>query len=155
MNANLFECYEEQTDRRQFTKTLEALEAYVKTNLKCAEDLAPLFADKMAEPHLELPAEFASDHSPVERIIRDEKLCEFSKSKGAFKSNMATTQAVILGQCGESMTDKLKSLTDFKANTKDNNCLWLLQHIRSITLQFYEKRNGFISIMNSHRSFLL
>ena len=88
-------------------------------------------------------------------MIWDEELREFVKRKGAFKSNMATTQAVILGQCSESMMDKLKSLTDFKAKTKDNNCLWLLQHIRSTTLQFDEKRNGFISIMNAHRSFLL
>jgi hypothetical protein len=30
MNGNVFECYDEQTDRRQFAKTVEALEGYVK-----------------------------------------------------------------------------------------------------------------------------
>ena len=44
MNANVFECYEEQSDRRQYSKTLEALESYVKKSLKYSEDLASLFA---------------------------------------------------------------------------------------------------------------
>jgi hypothetical protein len=43
MNGNVFECYEEQSDRRQYTKTVEALEGYVKKTLKYSEDLAPLF----------------------------------------------------------------------------------------------------------------
>ena len=154
MNANVFECFEEQTDRRQFAKTREALEAYAKKTLKFAEDLAPLFADEMEEPQLELPLELDATASAVERAIWDQELREFVKRKGAFRGNLATIQAVILGQCSETMKDKLKCLGDFKAETKQNNCLWLLQQIRSITLQFDEKKNGFISIMNAQRSFL-
>jgi hypothetical protein len=33
MNNNVFECYDEQSDRRQYAKTLEALEGYAKKNL--------------------------------------------------------------------------------------------------------------------------
>jgi hypothetical protein len=36
----------------QFKNTREALQAYVKTKLKQAEDLAPLFALTMLEPEL-------------------------------------------------------------------------------------------------------
>ena len=61
---------------------------------------------------------------------------------------------MILGQCSESMKYKLKSLDAFKAETEKNNCLWLLQQIRAITLQFDEKKNGFISIMNAQHGFL-
>jgi hypothetical protein len=55
MNGNVFECYDEQSDRRQYAKTVEALMGYVKKNLKCAEDLKPLFATEMATPTLEKP----------------------------------------------------------------------------------------------------
>jgi hypothetical protein len=55
MNGNVFECYEEQTDRRQYAKTLEALEAHAKKSLKFAEDLAPLFAETMTEPAIAMP----------------------------------------------------------------------------------------------------
>lgn len=54
MNGNVFECYEEQSDRRQYAKTLEALEAYVKKSLKYSEDLAVLFAETMAAPTIEM-----------------------------------------------------------------------------------------------------
>ncbi|KAI2490508.1 hypothetical protein MHU86_24062 [Fragilaria crotonensis] len=55
MNGNVFECYDEQTDRRQYAKTVEALEGYAKKNLKYAEDLATLFATEMKLPTLEKP----------------------------------------------------------------------------------------------------
>ena len=44
MNGNVFECHDEQTDRRQFAKTLDALQGYAKKNLKFYEDLKPLCA---------------------------------------------------------------------------------------------------------------
>jgi hypothetical protein len=136
MNANVFECFEEQTDRPQFAKTREALEAYVKKNLKFAEDVSSFFSDNMEEPQLEIPTELDAGASAVEKTIWDKELREFVKRKGAFKGNLATIQAVILGQCSEAMKDKLRSLDDFKAETRRNNCLLLLQQIRAITLLF-------------------
>ena len=52
MNGHVFQCSKEQSDRVQFKNTKETLQAYVKTNLKHAEDLAPLFALTMLEPKL-------------------------------------------------------------------------------------------------------
>ena len=46
MHGNVFECYDEQADRRQFSKTVEALESHVKKTLKYSEDLTPLFASE-------------------------------------------------------------------------------------------------------------
>ena len=54
MNGNVFKCYNQQTDLRQYMKEIEALEGYVKKNLKYAKDLlAPLFAPKMKMQTLE------------------------------------------------------------------------------------------------------
>ncbi|KAI2505104.1 hypothetical protein MHU86_9292 [Fragilaria crotonensis] len=150
MNANVFECFEEQTDRRQFTKTLEAPEAYIKKILKFAEDMTALFADEMEEPRLELPTELDPGASTVENAIWDEELREFVKRKGAFKGNLATIQVVVLGQCSESMKKSSGHWKPSNWRQKEQ----LLQQIRSITLQFDEKKNGFISIMNAQRSFL-
>ena len=55
MNGHVFECYEEQTDRRQFARTSEELHGYVKKKLKFYEDIAPLFASDMAEPVVRRP----------------------------------------------------------------------------------------------------
>ncbi len=55
MNGNVFECYDEQTDRRRFlSKAVEALEGYAKKSLKYAEDLASsLFGTETRLPALE------------------------------------------------------------------------------------------------------
>ncbi len=39
MNGKVFECYHEQTDRRQYTKTVKALKEYAQKNLKYAQTL--------------------------------------------------------------------------------------------------------------------
>jgi hypothetical protein len=41
MNGHVFECYEEQGDRRQYSKTLEALNGDVKKSCKFLQDMAP------------------------------------------------------------------------------------------------------------------
>ena len=56
MNGNVFQCFEEQADRRQFVKTWEALGAYVSKTLTNTENLHSLFDDEdMAEPVLQKP----------------------------------------------------------------------------------------------------
>ena len=55
MNAHVFECYEEQSDYRQFSKTREALEGDVKKNLKVTEEMATLLTKEMEEPSLKNP----------------------------------------------------------------------------------------------------
>jgi polyhydroxyalkanoate synthesis regulator protein len=97
MNANVFQCYEEQTDRRQFSKTIEALEAYTKKNLKFAEDLAPLFAEEMEQPELELPTELPAEHTPVEQAIWDQELREFVKRRVFSKETWPLYTRLYLG----------------------------------------------------------
>ena len=59
MDGIVFERYEELHDRRQCAKTMEALEAYINKNLKYSEDLAPLFANPMANPEIQEPDNIA------------------------------------------------------------------------------------------------
>lgn len=67
---NVFECLEDQTERRQFTKTQEALKACVKKNLKLAEDMAPLFANEKEVPKLKIPTDLeAAGASVIKKAI--------------------------------------------------------------------------------------
>ena len=50
MNGNVFECHEEQDDHLQYSKTVECLDAYTKTNLTFPIDLALLFATPIGMP---------------------------------------------------------------------------------------------------------
>ena len=103
---------------------------------------------------LEKPAPLEVGYDKFDKAIWDQDIKEFSRRRGVFWNNLAAVQAIILGQCSEAMKDKLKSYPNFKDQTKKINCCWLLQQIRRITLQFDEKKNAYISIMNAQRSFL-
>jgi Zinc knuckle len=154
MNANVFECYEEQSDRRQYSKTLEALESHVKKSLKYSEDLAPLFAETMATPTIAKPGEPDASATKTEEMIHVEEVKEYVKRTRTLKSNMATVYAVVWGQCSEAMKAKVKSLTGYKEKAEANDCYWLLKQVKAVTLQFDEKRNVFISLLDARTSFL-
>ena len=73
MAGKVFQCYEEQTDRMQYTKTMEALETHMKKTMTYPEDLAPLFALTMAEPTLAAPAEPGDDATRTQEVHYAEK----------------------------------------------------------------------------------
>lgn len=154
MNGNVFERYEEQRDRRQYAKTMEALEAYVKKNLKYSEDLAPLFAETMANPKIEMPEDIDDDAGTTMKMIFAEEVKEYVKRNRTIKSNLATIHAVIWGQCSEDMKSKVKTHDGYKDRVAENDCAWLLRQIKSVTLQFDESRNGFLSLLDAQESFL-
>ena len=56
MNGNTFGCYHEQTDKRQYTKTVEALDQYATKTYKYPEDFASLFLAEPSAPTIDKPA---------------------------------------------------------------------------------------------------
>ena len=68
MNGHVFQTSEEQPNRTQYKKTVEALEGYTKTKLTFAEDLAPLFAFTMAEPSIAMPTDVAPQATETEKM---------------------------------------------------------------------------------------
>ena len=154
MNGNVFECYEEQGDRRQYAKTLEALDGYVKKSCKFPQDMASLFAADMKEPTLAKPANLAQDADETDKAIWAEELKEFVKRRRELQNNLATVYAVVWGQCSEVMRAKIKSHASYTERTESNDCFWLLKQIKSVTLQFDETKYGFISIMDARANFL-
>jgi hypothetical protein len=153
MNGNVFECFDEQKDRKQFNKTREALGEYAKKHLKFAEDLAPLFAETIAAPTAMEPQELTPNATQLQTLIWNEEVKVYVKRSREMRSNLAALYAVAWGQCSEAMKSKLKS-TEGHATARDaNDCEWLLRSIRSITLQFDSTRNIFLSLVTARASF--
>jgi Zinc knuckle len=156
MSGNVFECYEEQTDRRQFAKTIECLDAYSRKTLTYSADLKPLFATKMTTPIIERPVP-----PPVEKGLEEfntmffaEEVREFSRRKRALVGNLATIFAVAWGQCSEEMKLQLKTHDGYDASALSNDCVWLFMNIRSVTQQFQDSKDGFLSLLDAQHSFL-
>ncbi|KAI2499682.1 Reverse transcriptase (RNA-dependent DNA polymerase) [Fragilaria crotonensis] len=154
MNGHVFECAFEQGDKRQYVKTVEALEGYGKKNLKYSEDFASLFAFEPSEPTIEKPVDLPPDHSTTDEMIWKEEIKAYVNRMGILRSNLAALFAVALGQCSDAMKAKLKLLKEYEARYKKNDCMWLLKNILSITLQFDQRRNGYLAIMDAHQNFL-
>jgi Zinc knuckle len=154
MNGNVFECFDEHSDRRQFAKTVEALQGYCKKNLRFSEDLAGLFADPMVEPRILPPDDPGDNATKLQEALWTEQVKTYSKRIDTLRSNLAATHAVIWGQCSEAMKSKIKSITGYKGKADADDCFWLLQQIKAVTLLFDEKRNPFISAMDALKGFL-
>ena len=170
MGGNVFECYEEQTDRCQYTKTVEALQGHVKKTMKHPEDLASLFATECRMPVLVRPPKpvaappapagdgdtAAADTEDIEAEIEiwKEDLRALSKRKSVLRGNLSAIHAVIWGQCSEAMKAKLKSLDDYAISAEQNNCEWFLRTINAITMQFDAKHKGYMAMLDATANFL-
>ena len=154
MNGHVFQCYEEQTDRLQYQTTLEALQSHVKKSLKYPEDLAPLFALTMAEPVADMPQEPGANPSQTEDMIYTEQVKQYVKRASLLTSNKAATHTVIWGQCCEAMKARIKTLDNYQARSEANDCFWLLQKIRAVTMELDEKKHGIMSLLDARCEFL-
>jgi hypothetical protein len=77
MNGHMFQCYEEQEgDRRQYAKTVEALGNHAKKTLKYAEDLAPLFAEDIPAPTIAMPEDPGEDQGRLTEALWTEAVKE-------------------------------------------------------------------------------
>ncbi len=112
MCGNVFECFDEQSTRRQYRKTVEALEGYIKKNLRYSKDMAPLFAETMKTPTVVMLNNLVETPTTVEEMIRTEEVKEYVKRTRALKSNFGSLHTVIWGQCSDAMKARIKSLED-------------------------------------------
>jgi hypothetical protein len=76
MNGHVFECFDEQGDRRQYAKTVEALQAYMQNTMRYSEDLKPLFAPAMLLPMVELPVDPGEKPTKLQEGIWNGELSE-------------------------------------------------------------------------------
>jgi hypothetical protein len=129
MNGHVFECYDGQSDRRQYAKTVEALESHVKRTMKNPEDLASLFVTQSSLPVLTKPpkpvAESGKADDPPDEgnlEVWKQDLRQLSKRKQVLRGNMAAIHAVAWGQCSEAMKAKLRSLASYELKTREDDC---------------------------------
>ncbi|KAI2502266.1 hypothetical protein MHU86_12155 [Fragilaria crotonensis] len=94
------------------------------------------------------------DADETDLAIWNEDIRDYAKRKRVLRGNLAALQAVIWGQCSEAMKAKVKSLDGYAASAKEDDCEWLLNNIKAITMQFDAKHNGYISMLDATAAFL-
>ncbi|KAL7577099.1 hypothetical protein ACA910_019703 [Epithemia clementina (nom. ined.)] len=108
MNGHVFQCFNETSDKKQFSKTVEALGEYVAKNMKFPGDLSPLLKDLKA-PTLAMPADIsdADAKNRLKKTIWDKQVAPYFSRLDYLETNLKATYAVIWGQCSDSMKAKL------------------------------------------------
>ena len=151
MNGNVFQCFNENENKNQFNKTVEALGEYIAKNMKYAGDMMPL-TKELVLPVIEEPDDLASSETSKLRITLWERKVEgYSVRLDHLESNLKAAYAVIWGQCSEAMKAKIRSLPDFSTHDKNSDCVWILKEIKGIMLRFEGQRYIFLSLYDAHQ----
>ena len=135
-------------------KTVEALDSYARKTLLYSADLAPLFVTNMAEPTVERPENIGEGADMVAKMIFAEEVKQFVKQNSTLKSNLSTIFSVAWGQCSDDMKARVKNHKGYDEKVLANDCVWLLKQIRSVTLQFHDNKDSFMSLLDAQFGFL-
>jgi hypothetical protein len=140
MNGHVFQCFNECDDKKQFSKTVEAVGEYIAKKLKYPGDIDSLTKD-LVLPTIPEPKELDPEETNLlVKAIWNKKVMSY------LESNLKTAYAVIWGQCSEAIKARLTSLDDFKTKSHDSDCIWILKETRGITYGFEGQRYIFFPL---------
>ena len=148
MNGHVFQVFHECNDKRQFTRTMEALEEHFSKTFKHAGDMVTLTKD-LKNPIVEEPPDLAEEEtSRLKMAIFEKTVAAYVTRCEILKSNLQATYAVIWGQCSEAMKAKLQGLEKYETARNECDCAWLLTQIKAI-------RHKFASLNDAYTNFYL
>jgi len=136
MKGHVFQCFNECEDKKQFSKTVEALGEYIAKKLKYPGNMASLTKD-FVRPKIPKPTKLeVFETNRLVIAIWKKKVSAYCTRTDYIDSNLKTNYAVIWGQCSEAMKAKLTSLDDFETKSHESDCVWTLKEIKGITYCF-------------------
>ena len=153
MHGHVFQTFAESGNRRQFTKTVEALERYINKKLKFPKDMKSL-TNKLKQPIVTEPAAItendAKDRSKI--LIWKEDMKVYHKRKQCLEDNLMDVFAVIWGQCSVSVQAKVKLSKEYDEKKDDVDCAWLLNEVKNVINKLEGKRHKFSAIVEARDS---
>ena len=95
MNRHVFECFDEQGDKQQYAKSLEALNCHTKKTRKFSEDFASLFAVEASDPIIEKPSDLGANPSTTDEMISWRELIKaYVNRLQVLRGNLAAIYAI-------------------------------------------------------------
>jgi len=153
MNGHIFQCFNECNDKKQFSKTVEAVGEYIAKKLKYPGDMDSLTKD-LTLPTIPEPEELDPEETNLLiKAIWNKKVTSYCTCTNYLESNLKTAYAVIRGQCSKAMKAKLTSLDDFKTKSHDSDCIWILKENKGITYGFKGQQYIFLSLDNARTNY--
>ena len=151
MNGHVFQCFNEGSDKNEFTKTVEALHEYIAKKLTYPGDLWSLTTE-LTEPKVPEPARVSEKDLEDDHFLKavwTKEVSSYVTRCEQLKQNMRAVSAVVLGQCSDAMKAKLKAHTEFKEQYTKADCVWLLITIRATKLKFEGHQYIFLGLQDA------
>ena len=128
---------------------MEVLGQYINVKMTYARDLMGLYK-RLEDPVLEKPKPDGLDlNDPVYKIEWTETVKEYMDRKRKLEDNLCAIYSVVWGQCSESMKARLRTMEDFDLKDKECDSGWLLRAIRSITLEFDDRKQFWLAVTDA------
>jgi hypothetical protein len=149
MNGHVYQTFNESDDKRQFGKTTEALGRWINMNTKNSGDLMALYTD-LRDPTTAITRpenlDAADADDPIEQLLWKETVKDYITRRRSLVDNLRAVYSVIWGQCSPTMKAKLMSLTNYEAQSRACDCVWLLQQIKAVMYKFEGQRDIFLAM---------
>ena len=153
MNGHIFGCTEDRSDRRQYLKTVAALQQFT-SKFPNSADFQCLFKSTPTTPVIPEPALPPTEgRTEVQDLIFKEEIKQYVAGCSALRSNCVAIWKVIISQCTDIMKSKLDSIPAFETHEVARDCSWLLVTILKITLQFDNCQYAYNTMLDAYHKF--
>ena len=160
MNGHVFSVYHESPDKRQFSKSIKALQLYVgaASAFKHVDDLEPLFRSQQMPTLIKptQPDDYDKDNKVDVQILKQE-IAEYMERRKSLRANLRVLWNIIWGQCTEALQAELQALpafadNEYPPNQGSANCAWLLTQIKNIRTRFASQNYAFLSAIDAYHN---
>ena len=148
LGSNVFQLYVESWDRKQFKRTKDAIEHYVRLNLTKGNSIVPTIKH-LKVSKLKLPEALVTeaDKKDVVKVrIFEKEVDAYVKREEQMEDNLQTLYSIVWNQCSKQVKVQVKAEKDYETESKECDSLWLLKTIKGICYSFQEQKNNFIAI---------
>ena len=146
MNGHVFQTFSETDDRKQWTKTLEAIGRYINLKMDNSADLAPVHRDLKLPVIEEPPApdekkNLDKDHPEMYKWRK--KFDRYLSKQEKLEDNLRSIYSLVWGQCSNAMQAKVQALEGYYDADKKCDCIWLLTQIKGVMFKFEGQKEIF------------
>lgn len=146
MDGNVFQLPEESNDRMEFETTRAKLKEIASTTyVDSYAGTAPLFQDVMGEPKMIAPTKPSKEADEDDKALYLIDFKEYGKSTATMRKHLISLYTIIWGQVSTAMKTKIQSISEYEQRSRDHDCLWVLQQIQSIIMNYDHKKNAILS----------
>ena len=137
-----------------YSPFVEKLKNYILSNLDDAKDVVPIVEelrdttqDVIDDEPVELEPRY--EKSQVKVWLKQEEVKRHVKRLNNLRNNKETIYGLVWGQCSTGLQAAIKADSDYEAEAKQFNCVWLLERAKLISSGVDEKANKYCTLLKA------